>query len=169
MSRRRRIPFLDIARRITGISTPAFGISWNPPEDTRDIVRSLVAFLEDRRALYTDYNVETPLFVVQSVLEIRAQLTDVLRACPEDANLTEPIRAMRAACRKFLDAVGGPGRRNRGMYGRWESEWLALGELRAIFGLHLARLCAAYGVDAEPELASIFPEADEEPDQKQPA
>lgn len=33
---------------------------------------------------------------------------------------------------------------------------------RCAFELHLARLCAAFGVDVEPELASIFPSGDEE-------
>ena len=58
MTKRPRVPFLEVARRITGISTPVFGVSWNPPEEKREIVRSLVAFLEDRRALYADYFME---------------------------------------------------------------------------------------------------------------
>ena len=152
MNKRPRIPFADIARRITGISTPVFGVSWNPPESTRDVVRRLVAFLEDRRALYARYDMEYSKWVEKSVLGMRRELTDILQDCPEDEHLTGPIRAMRAACRKFLDQMGYPGGR-RTMISPAE----ALGELRAIFGLHLARLCAAYGVDAEPELATIFP------------
>ena len=58
MSRNPRVPFADIARRITGISTPVFGVSWTPPESKRDVVRRLVAFLEDRRALYAEYHME---------------------------------------------------------------------------------------------------------------
>ena len=160
MTRRHRVPFLDVARRITGISTPVFGVSWSPPENTRDIARRLVAFLEDRRALYAEYNMEYGPWVIESVLEIRSELTAILQACPEETNLTDPMRAMRAACRKFLDDVGHHENMRRFPY--MEGMWLGLGELRAIFGLHLARLCAAYGVDVEPELASILPEPDED-------
>lgn len=164
MSKESRIPFADIARRITGITTPVFGVNWEPPESKRDVVRRLVAFLEDRRALYAPYDMEHGPWVERSVLEMRGELTNVLKDCPEDENITGPIRAMRAACRKFLDKTGPPGRRERRQhFMRYEAGiWEALGELRAIFGLHLARLCAAYGVDAEPDLASIFPEPDEE-------
>jgi hypothetical protein len=160
MTHSRRVPFADIARRITGFSTPVFGVSWSPPETKRDVVRKLVGFLEDRRALYTDYVMEYGPWVERSVLEMRAELTNVLKACPEDKELTEPIRAMRAACRKFLDRMGGPGSRQRQFYPNDALTWQALGEMRGVFGLHLARLCAAYGVDVEPELATIFPEAD---------
>jgi len=162
VNKKRRISFADIARRVTGISTPVFGVSWNPPENSRDIVRRLVAYLEDRRALYADYHAEYGPWVEESVLQMRAELTNILKACPEDEHLTGPVRAMRAACRKFLDQMGHPGTPRRIMYPYEASMWHALGEMRAIFGLHLARLCASYGVDVEPELASIFPTPDEE-------
>jgi len=165
MSKKNRIPFADIARRITGISTPVFGVSWNPPEDKRENVRRLVAFLEDRRALYADFPVEYGPWVETSVLEMRAELTDVLKTCSADEELAGPIRAMRAACRKFLDEMGHPGHFRRMIYPHEAAMWHSLGEMRAIFGLHLARLCSAYGVDVEPELASIFPKADEEVDE----
>ncbi len=161
MSKGRPIPFADIARRITGISTPVFGVSWNPPESTRDVVQRLVAFLEDRRALYAEYHMEYGPWVEKSVLDIRRELTDILQDCPEDEHLTGPMRAMRGACRKFLDQMGHPGSASRHRFLPYEaSMWEALGQLRAIFGLYLARLCAAFGVDAEPDLATIFP-ADE--------
>ena len=162
MSKKRRIPFADIARRITGISTPVFGVSWNPAEDKREIVRRLVAFLEDRRALYADFHMEYGPWVEKSVFEMRAEMTNILKACSKDEELAGSIRAMRAACRKFLDQTGHPGSPRRMLYPHEAAMWHSLGEIRAIFGLHLARLCSAYGVDVEPELAAIFPRADEE-------
>jgi hypothetical protein len=45
--------FKKIAKSLTGISTPVFGVSWTPPESDREVVRKLVVFLEDRRALYS--------------------------------------------------------------------------------------------------------------------
>ena len=46
---KKRVPFSKVAKAITGISTPIFGVSWNPPEAKRDVVRDLGTFLEDRR------------------------------------------------------------------------------------------------------------------------
>jgi hypothetical protein len=162
MKKSRRLPFQQVAQRITGISTPVFGVSWNPPEDKRAIVRRLVAFLEDRRALYADFHMEYGPWVEKSVLEMRAEITNTLKTCPEDDHLTGPLRAMRAACRKFLDEMGPPDRGRRMFYPREAMMWQALGELRGVFGLHLARLCAAFGIDVEPELVSIFPGTDDE-------
>lgn len=162
MKKSHSLPFQEVARHITGISTPVFGVSWNPPENKREIVRRLVAFLEDRRALYADFHQEYGPWVGRSVLEMRTELTNTLKSCPGDEELTGPLRAMRAACRKFLDQMGHPNSRTRMVYPHEALMWQALGELRGVFGLHLARLCAAFGVDVEPDLASILPAAEEE-------
>jgi len=162
MKKKSRVLFTEIARSITGISTPVFGISWNPPESKREIVRSLVTFLEDRRSLYSGYDMEYGPWVSKSIIEIRTELTNILKNCPDDEDLTGPIRAMRAACRKFLDQMGHPSGRGHMFNSRGISVWQSLGELRGVFGLHLARLCAAYGIDVEPELASIFPNPDDQ-------
>lgn len=165
MTWRSKIPVADIARRITGISTPVFGVSWNPPENKRDIVRRLIAFLEDRRALYAERHMEYGPWVEKSVIEMRQELTDILQDCPEDKHLTAPIRAMRAACRKFLERMDHPDSNRRMVYPKEARMWEALGELRAIFGLHLARLCTGYGVDVEADLTTIFPAEEIEEEQ----
>jgi len=163
----KRIPFKQIALSITGFSTPVLGVSWNPPQDKRDIVRRLVTFLEDRRALFQPYDMEYGPWVTGSVLEMRRELTETLKGCPEDAELVEPLKAMRAACRKYLDETDPHGQRIRHPYFHEFMFAQALGELRGVFGLHLARLCVAYGIDVEEELASIFPAADEGADAEQ--
>jgi len=162
MNRSAKLPFREVALRITGISTPVFGVSWNPPESSRTIVRRLVTFLEDRRALYADLHSEYGPWVEKSVLEMRIELTNTLKSSPDDEELTGTLRAMRAACRKFLDQMGPPHSRNRMFYPPEAMMWHALGELRGVFGFHLARLCAVFGIDVETELASIFPIPDEE-------
>ncbi|MBN1460263.1 MAG: hypothetical protein JXA57_12065 [Armatimonadetes bacterium] len=159
---KKRMKAKEIASRITGLSCPIFGVSWNPPESQRKIVRDLVTFLEDRRALYQPYFMEHGPWVEQSVLEIRGALTEALQRSPEEDNLIQPLRAMRAACRKFLDTVTGHGIFPRGHYHHEALNWSALGELRGVFGLHLARLCVSFGIDVEAELASTFPSEDSE-------
>lgn len=157
--------FKDIASRLTGISSPIFGVSWNPPEAERSIAKRTIAFLEDRRVLYSPSELEMPDHCVESVLEIRRTLTTEIAKLDEKSDLAASLRAMRAACRKFLDTVqGDEGRIIRfgaqfGHYASWTFN-SALGEMRGVFGVHLAKLATAYGVDIEDDLAAVIPGED---------
>ena len=44
--------FREIAARMTGLSIPIGGVSWQPPSDVTK-ARSIINFLEDRRVLYS--------------------------------------------------------------------------------------------------------------------
>lgn len=157
--------FKEIASRFTGFSTPVFGVSWEPPEPDVAIARHVVAFLEDRRVLYEPSEMEIPEHCVTSVLEIRHFLTQEIGRLADGSDLTRSLRAMRAACRKFLDVMGPPDGEialHGGQWGHWAS-WRfasALGEMRGVFGLHLARIATEYGLDVEDDLARILPGSD---------
>jgi hypothetical protein len=45
------VRFQEIAARVTGFSTPVFGVSWSPSEPEVTAARRVVTFLEDRRVL----------------------------------------------------------------------------------------------------------------------
>jgi hypothetical protein len=157
--------FSDIVKRITGISTPIFGISWNPEKTERDIARQVITYLEDRRVLYTPSDMECPNHCVQSVLQIREFLTSKIAEIPDKTELSNSLRAMRTACRKFLNTTSDP-RGDIVRFGFHEGHWAswkfigALGELRGVFGIHVAKIAVAYGIDVEKDLASIMPEED---------
>ena len=68
--------FKQIIKRLNGISTPVFGVSWNPSQTDKDQAKEIINFLEDRRVLYNPSDMEMPDHCVQSVLEIRRFLTD---------------------------------------------------------------------------------------------
>jgi hypothetical protein len=153
------ITFKKIAKSVTGLSTPVFGVSWNPPTTEREVVRKLVLFLEDRRALYHPYDMEDPHYVVDSILQIRKHLSDVLQTLDESSGIIAHLRAMRAACRKFLDFFDQKKLRRRFYY---PDSLTALGELRGVFGLQIAQLCAKYGIDVDGELEMILPAEDQE-------
>lgn len=154
--------FAEASRRLTGISCPIFGVSWNPGEAQVVSARRVLTYLEDRRALYAPWNVELPEDCVASVLMIRQFLTDQLGGLDDrNEDIGSHLRAMRAACREFLRitdelrqtgnlrpwAIGTPG-------------WIfndALGEMRALFGIHIAQLSAKFGIDIEDDLATILP------------
>lgn len=146
----------QLAMRLTGISTPIGGISWNPPVDESDVAKQLLVFLEDRRALYMPYDMEVGPYVMDSIIEIRQRLTKDLEKVSRSSVLGESIAAMRASCRKFLTDTQDGSRRMH----HWRMEghiWHALGELRAICGLHIARIACAYDLEIEEQLSPILP------------
>jgi hypothetical protein len=158
--------FSEILKRLSGISTPVFGVSWNPSESERAIAKRIVAKLEDRRVLYIPSEMEVPEHCVQSVIEIRHLISDELGKLDNATNLAKSLRAMRAECRKFLDSVGKDERiirfgAHQGHFASWEFNG-AVGQLRGVFGVHLAQIAAQYGLDVESELASIIPGEDKE-------
>ena len=162
-----KIQYKKIAKSLTGIQTPFFGVLWNPPETDREIVRKLIIFLEDRRALYNPYDIEMPEYVERSVLEIRKQLTELMGQLDANSDIYPHLQAMRAACRKSMDSTGKTNRFFRGGRGEMET-FAALGEMRAIFGVHIGQLCVMYGIDIEEDLASILPLAAAEEDKEKP-
>lgn len=158
--------FAEIVNRLTGISTPIFGVSWTPAESERMVAKRVIARLEDRRVLFNPSSVEVPEHCAQSVIEIRHLLSDELGKLNNETHIAKSLRAMRAACHKFLDSVGANERiirfgADRGHYASWEFIG-AIGQLRGVFGVHLAQIAAQYGLDIEGELASIVPGQDKE-------
>jgi hypothetical protein len=145
-----KIHFKELAFRLTGVSVPIFGVSWNPPEPERKVVRDVLVFLEDRRALYNDFAHETEQEVAQSVLQIRSELTGAIRRLSEDAEAASSFRAMRAACREYLTSTGQ-------RHPRFFGSMAELGRLRTIFGVHVAYLAVKYGIDIEGDLATTIP------------
>ena len=119
--------FREIIARVSGLSSPVFGVSWNPPETEIAVARRVVSYLEDRRVLYNPSEMEVPDHCVEFVLDIRRFLTGELAPLAEDSEFRASLRAMRAACRKFLDTVGVDGRSaivrfgaHRGHWASWE-------------------------------------------------
>lgn len=102
--------FSEIANRLTGISTPLGGLSWEASELEISAGRRVIAFLEDRRVLYSPNELEVPSHCVYSVLDIRRFLSTELGKIDAHSEFAASLRAMRAACRKFLERVGVDGR-----------------------------------------------------------
>ena len=145
-----KIRFKELASRLTGVSIPVFGISWNPTEPERKIIRDLLVYLEDRRALYNPFAHELEHEVADSVLDIRKELTSAIQRLSADSNAAPLLRAMRAACRQYLNEMQA---HRPPMF----SFLTSLGTLRSLFGINIAYLAIEYGIDIEGELASIVP------------
>ncbi len=112
--------------------------------------------------LYVPDQLEVPSHCVHSIIEIRQHLTTEPGKLDNGSEFAASLRAMRAACRKFLERVGENGRdatlcaNQRGHWASW-TFYSALGEMRGTFGVHLARIAAHFKLDIEDGLASILP------------
>ncbi len=163
--------FSEIASRLTGISTPLGGVSWQASEVEASAARRIIAFLEDHRVLYAPDELEVPEHCVHSVMDIRRFLTVELGKLDSGSELGASLRAMRAAGHKFLGRVGVNGREatlyanHRGHWASW-TFYSALGEMRGTFGVHLVRIAAQFQLDVEDKLASILPAKDEDDDHR---
>ena len=168
--------FSEIANRLTGISTPLGGVSWQSSDLEVSAARRVIAFLEDRRVLYAPEEMEMAEHCIRSVLEIRHFLSDEIGKHDTGSGFAASLRAMRAACRKLLDRVGVDGREvalYANHHGHWAS-WTfysALGEMRGTFGVHLAKIAAEFKLDIEDRLAEILPAraTDSDDDDRRPA
>ena len=98
----------ELMSGLNGINTPIGGVSWTPTEADVTVGRQILEVLEDRRVLYAPYDLEDPRHCVSSVLEIRRFLTEQLTAGSIGKELSGPLHALRAACRKFLTDTDPP-------------------------------------------------------------
>lgn len=153
----------EAARRLTGISCPIFGVTWDPGVAKVTFARRVLTYLEDRRVLFVPWDMEVPEHCVQSILDIRRFLTDQLGHLDDkEEDIAPHLRAMRASCRQFLDVTSALMDDPMGLrpFMPGTPVWMfndALGELRGVFGIHVAQLSAKFGVDIEDDLATILP------------
>src|SRR5262249_39607100 len=147
-----RIKSQTLGSRLSGVSLFGFGASWKAPEPERDVVRSVINVLEDRRALYVDFELEIEDQVNDSLVQIRKVLTDGITRVSDSSPAAEAFRIMRAACREFLTQPhSNPllGRRV-GRHARSEDKFFAaLGKLRGVFGQQRGLLGYPYRIDVE--------------------
>lgn len=154
--------FSEILNRLTGISCPIFGVSWNPAETERAISRRIIIYLEARRVLYAEFGDEAVCQCIDSVIEIKKYLTYELPNIDENSELNSYVRAMRTATNKFLSRFPKERDQRCAMCSKGSIEnWIfisAVGELRGVFGVMIGQIAKAYGIDVEDDLAMIIPD-----------
>ncbi|MEG1291808.1 MAG: prepilin peptidase [Lachnospiraceae bacterium] len=158
--------FTELANKLTGISCPVFGISWNPVETQRSIARRIIIFLEARRVLFGDYGDEALYQCIESVTKIKEYLSSELPAIEDHTELNAYIRSMRKSCNKFLSCFpilsyifsGGKCRYCKEGNPEYWYFVSTIGELRGVFGIMIGQIAKAYGLDVEDDLARIIPD-----------
>lgn len=172
-----KVPFKKVLQRLTGFSTPVFGISWEPPKLECEIVQRFFIFLDDRRVLSEPNKSEVPRYAIQSVIEIRERLNQELDTVDISSPLAQSLLSMRTACRKFLDNtqrisedrdffrdVKGSNDPSKliSFYHDAHLFYHSLGRLRTVFGIHVAHLSVRYGIDVPGKLAYCLPDVEDE-------
>ena len=154
---KRAVKGRELVARLTGIRTPVGGVEWQPPPDEQDRARHVLGYLAEQRALWDPYDVAIGAFVSQTIADMRGQLRCEIQDLPANSVLWEGLHVMHAACRQFLAENQSP----RSGYGPpYEAQLHStLGELRTLFGIHIARIACAYDLEVDARLVSILPPA----------
>jgi len=128
-----------------------------------DLSKQLIDFFEDRRIIYELFEKEIPRHGMQSVLQIRTELTRVKKQLGQMSTLYTKVEQMQAACRKFFSDLSLVDLDNL-RYDPRNSDWIrfvtTLSELRKILGIHIAELAAKYKIELSDDLKSITPISD---------
>lgn len=151
-------------KRLTGVSGPWGGLQWETVDGDKEVARRVVNFLEDHRLLFGSRHIEDGSQCAASAFEIRRLLTDEINAAKSGKTVEQALKAMRAACRKFVDA-GGPEGENfyhRPMAYSADAFGLALGDLRTAVGVQLALIATKFDLAIGDELAQILPPEDDD-------
>ncbi len=145
----------ELANRLSGISIPIGGTNWKPSAVERDKAQQLLEYLAGERSLHHPYNKEIDTFIVDSIFNTHERLARDIEGLPKDSILRLILRGMQGACRKFLDENQSPS----AGYGLPYNVQLycTLGELRALFGIHIVRIACAYDLEVDVCLVDILP------------
>jgi hypothetical protein len=156
-----KISFHEIAKivnRITGVSVPIFGISWNPPPSEVVIAEKLLTFLSDRRVLHAFFADEVTSYCTQSILKIRDRLTADLEQLNRASKLAQSLAEMRTSCRDYLDAEQSMDKSPAS----YHKVFMALSRLRGVFAVEIGKLSAQHGIDLDEDLARLVTRFDAE-------
>ncbi len=152
--------FSEIVSRLNSIGTPFASVGWVPARADAAIARKVIRFLEDRRMLFNACAEEAPYHCYLSALEIRRTLTEDLAEVTEGTELFKHLTGIRAACRTFLNRA--PSSEDGfDLHDRYSIRsgqfFIALGELRATIGFHVALMAAKWKINVEQDLARVLP------------
>lgn len=132
-------------RRLTG----AYGLQWDYTEAERKVIRDLIVVLEARRVLVVPYEFELMPQVVQSLIEIRDELTETLQRLEDGAKSAAILQELREAVIRFLIAAGNEPYVTPRVFAH-------LGELRGIVVVNVRVLADTFGLKVRGPLADAI-------------
>lgn len=91
--------------RITGLDTPFGGASWEYTESEKKGIQNLFFFLESKRLLVNPIEMEIKQWCIQSSIEIKQKIIELLSQYNFSNQTIDCMRAMICACNDFLDKL----------------------------------------------------------------
>lgn len=137
--------------KVTGVSTPFGGISWEYTEAEKKGVQELFFFLETKRILVNPVEMEIKQWCIQSAIEIKQKLTELHSQYDFSNHTTNCMRSMIDACNDFLDKLGDV-KETGILYKNGNGDWSdstfssAMKQFRKIFRDNINSLSSAYNL-----------------------
>ena len=157
----------EVASRITGFSTPFFGIEWQPPVSERDIAAKALTYIVSRNVLDVSFEKEeSPERTYYDAEKIREELTKIMQEISWDTTVFRQLDAIREACSIFRRRLREGKLERYGYYSPIPNEvgkaqfLQALGGFRAACGIQIMVLCVTYKIDVPAKLAGCLPPPD---------
>lgn len=151
------LKFERIYKNMTGLSCPVFGIQWNAPTIEANEARNIIVLLEDKCVLFNPGNMEDSNHCALSILDIRSETTKALQALPASSSLSNSLKRMKKSCLEFSNKLGHPNFLSFDPTVQVSILERELFRLREKFGISVAEISVAYGIDIDDDLASIIP------------
>ena len=153
----KKVSWKDIMNRITGISFPVFGISWNPPPDERKIAEEVLTYIENKGIFYSGFQWEHPRDCYQSAETARNDLTNLMQKLLRNMEVFKCCEIIRDSLRQFqrslrelsLDKKESKTDMNNKEVADFDK---SLVKLRISSGEQIAHLAVSYGLDVHAEL-----------------
>ena len=147
--------------RITGIDTPFGGVSWEYTETARKGIQELFYFLESKRLLTNPAEMEIKAWCVESAIEIKNKLTELLSKYDFSKETIACIRTLISSCNSFLDDMGcvnNPGIIYKNGSGDWEDIHFSksMKKLRESFRGTIMTLSEAYQINFNNNIPEEF-------------
>ena len=147
--------------RITGVSTPIGGISWEFTETKKKGIKDLFLFLESKRILVNPKEMEVKEWSEQSVIEIKNKLVSIATEYEYSQNTMECFKMMIDTCNIFLDnmhQVNISGIIYKNQKGDWIHSGYAssMKEFRKSFKYNIQRLSEEYQLTFSKEIPEEY-------------
>jgi hypothetical protein len=130
-----------------------------PRESDIDLAGRVLTALEYRRVLFDPSDAESEAYSIESVLQLRTSLQDMLGGLDRQSLLAAYLREMVRVCGHFLTRTQ---QMNDDMWHGFRRRVFeeALAEMRGQFGVLIGQFTAAHGLDVTGDLVRIVPQTD---------
>lgn len=96
---------IDLKNKLTGISTPFGGLSWDKSICEKDRIIFLFTYFESKRILFNPAEMENKEWCIKSILEIKGSLVEITKDIKISAKTLDVINNMIDTCNHYLDNV----------------------------------------------------------------